>query len=111
MVKKEEVFRQISAPLYGLAMSYASGRIYLFGSLLSDSYSISDVDILVVYEMESELVEIKTRLLDLEIQAPLDVICMTSREERYLRFVERQKAVPVDIFCNPAYINSVGCNA
>ena len=74
------------------AMAFKSGRIYLFGSILKDKPSISDVDILVVYDSEDGLAELKKNFLFLGLTAPIDAIYMTSSEERYLNFVIGQGA-------------------
>jgi predicted nucleotidyltransferase len=87
------VFAEVSAPLLDVARRFKAGRIYLFGSLLTGHATISDVDVLVVYDSEDGIAEVKVHLSKLGLFAPIDVLFMSYSEERYLNFVEEQGAV------------------
>lgn len=76
-----------------MARRFKAGRIYLFGSLLKGHPTISDVDVLVVYDSEDGVSEVKAHLSTLGLFVPIDVLFMSFSEERYLNFVEEQGAV------------------
>lgn len=82
----------MSDPIFSVATRFKAGRIYLFGSVLTDQPTISDVDVLVVYDSEDAIAEVKAHLSTLELFVPLDVLFMSSSEERHLNFVEEQGA-------------------
>jgi len=90
---------ELSSPLLKVDEQFRSGIIYLFGSVLGDQEAISDIDILVVYDSEEGLVEVSSSLMTLALFAPLDIIIMSADEERFLNFVERQRAKPVREVC------------
>lgn len=73
-------------------MGFKGGKVYLFGSILQGKPCISDIDILVVYDSEDGLSELKNKFLNLGLNVPIDLIYMTSNEERYLNFVVRENA-------------------
>lgn len=85
--------------LLAVAAKFAGGEIYLFGSLLSDRGSISDIDVLIVYDSEEGLAAVKSQLEALALCAPLDLFFMSQGEERFLNFIERERARLVSEVC------------
>lgn len=89
----------MSPSLLGVASQFLGGEIYLFGSLVSDRETISDIDVLIVYDSEEGLAEVRSQLKALALCAPLDIIFMSRGEERFLNFIEKQRAKLVDEVC------------
>lgn len=81
-------------------MKFAGLKVFLFGSILSEQSTISDVDVLVLYESEALLPEVKSRLAALGMSMPIDVMFMTFTEEQYLDFVKQQGAQLVEVVAN-----------
>lgn len=69
--------------------------LYLFGSVLTEGRTPSDVDVLVVYDDVSVLAGVKQKLWETDLLCPLDVICLSKDEENELQFVRGQRAIPV----------------
>ena len=73
----------------------SEARVFIFGSILSDSSNIGDVDVLVVYSPTEDISTLKAHLCELGSRIPLDVTYMTTYEEEHFQFVMQQGAVPV----------------
>ncbi len=73
----------------------SSAKIYVFGSLLSKTHSISDVDIAVVLEPNVDPRNIKKILDPIGRYFPLDVIYMSCVEEEEFNFLVGQRAIDV----------------
>jgi predicted nucleotidyltransferase len=70
-------------------------QIYAFGSILRKTNNISDVDIVIVYESEADLGNIKRVLESFGRMIPLDVLYMSFEEEIELNFLAQQRAINV----------------
>lgn len=66
--------------------------IYIFGSALYSKIP-NDIDILVIYGSESEILYIKNALNSLSLLYPLDVYYMTLIEAQELNFIVETSAV------------------
>ena len=77
-------------------------KIYLFGSIIQSKNNISDVDLLITYEDELELQEIKNKINALEHRLPIDVTYMAIEEEKEFDFIIEQSAVKFDKWPNNA---------
>lgn len=66
--------------------------IYIFGSILYSRIP-SDIDILIIYGSEGELLYIKNSLNHLSSLYPLDVYYMTLTEAQELNFIFKTNAV------------------
>lgn len=66
--------------------------IYIFGSALYSKMP-NDIDILIIYGSEDELLYIKNAFDSLCLLYPLDVYYMTPSEAQELNFIVRTKAV------------------
>ena len=80
--------RKLDSTLVGL-------KWYIFGSLLEDKKCSADVDILIIYEMETSSKIIKSYLQDLDLLLPLHMMLMTSEEEVELRFLEKNRTLQI----------------
>ncbi|HBR14499.1 MAG TPA: hypothetical protein DD723_03015 [Candidatus Omnitrophica bacterium] len=80
--------RKLDSTLVGL-------KWYIFGSLLEDKKCSADVDILIIYEMETSSKIIKSHLQDLDLLLPLHMMLMTSEEEVELRFLEKNRTLQI----------------
>ncbi|NER02827.1 MAG: nucleotidyltransferase domain-containing protein [Okeania sp. SIO3C4] len=70
-------------------------NIYLFGSILKETL-IADIDILVVYNSVSDLVAPREALNRISLSLPLDVVYMTTEEEKQFDFIESQDAILIN---------------
>ncbi|NEN89656.1 MAG: hypothetical protein F6K48_12385 [Okeania sp. SIO3H1] len=70
-------------------------NIYLFGSILKETL-IADIDILVVYNSVSDLVVPREALNRISLSLPLDVVYMTTEEEKQFDFIESQDAILIN---------------
>gem|GEM_PF-1742594 len=86
-----EIFSQLRESFSELSLV----DLYLFGSIISHHNHVNDVDLLVVYEKESDLPVVKNVLHRIGWKMPLDITYMNREEERELDFVKRQGAVRV----------------
>jgi predicted nucleotidyltransferase len=69
-----------------------SDDIYLFGSILKNKNLINDIDLLILYESQDELLEKKRNLNELSIYYPLDIYYMSLYEEIELNFINKVTA-------------------
>ncbi len=77
-----------------LLKSYSySDDIYLFGSILKNKKVINDIDLLILYESQDELLEKKSKLNELSVYYPLDIYYMNLDEEIELDFINRVTAI------------------
>ena len=65
-------------------------KTYLFGSALSRTSVWSDIDILIVCELESDGQVIRSALKEIISHYPIDLIIMTHEEEREFKFIESE---------------------
>lgn len=70
-----------------------SDDIYLFGSVLKNKNVINDIDLLILYESEDELLEKKSNLNELSVYYPLDIYYMSLDEELELNFINKVTAL------------------
>lgn len=70
-----------------------SDDIYLFGSILKNKKVINDIDLLILYESQDELLEKKSKLNELSVYYPLDIYYMNLDEEIELDFINRVTAI------------------
>jgi predicted nucleotidyltransferase len=82
----QEVAREV-------AVLTPSSRWYLFGSVTRGKKVPSDVDLLIVYEQQSDPVCIRIALSDLMLSMPIHILFMHQEEERELDGVATQRAV------------------
>lgn len=66
-------------------------EIYIFGSVLH-SERANDIDILVLYHNQDDLLHIKNSFTSLSLEYPLDIYYMTLTEVEELDFINRTKA-------------------
>lgn len=64
--------------------------VYLFGSVLTQRYPQSDIDLLVIYRCTNSLKQCQLLLKELGREVPLDVTYMEENEEEELAFIEGQ---------------------
>lgn len=80
--------------LLKILKSYSySDDIYLFGSILKNKNVINDIDLLILYESQDELLEKKNKLNELSVYYPLDIYYMSLDEEIELDFINKVSAV------------------
>jgi predicted nucleotidyltransferase len=83
--------------VHGCLQDIAAGsgivEVYAFGSSVRGTKPPSDLDLLVLYDSEYKLREVKRRLASLPPEYPLDVLFATFGEAKELRLVETMKAV------------------
>ncbi len=82
--------------LHDASAELASVDVYLFGSILGHKNHLSDVDLLVVYEIADDLAQVKSVLGGIGRKIPLDIIYMRQEEEQEFDFVRGQGALRVD---------------
>ena len=70
-----------------------SDDIYLFGSILKNKNVIYDIDLLILYESQDELLKKKNDLNQLSVYYPLDIYYMSLDEEIELDFINKVGAV------------------
>ena len=75
-------------------------NIYIFGSFIHNKKKFNDIDILILYESELELLSIKGEIENISICYPLDVYYMTFEEEKELDFINIVNAIRIKKLCN-----------
>jgi len=75
-------------------------NIYIFGSFIHNNKKFNDIDILILYESELELLSIKGEIENFSICYPLDVYYMTFKEEKELDFINIVNAIRIKKLCN-----------
>lgn len=66
-------------------------EIYIFGSVLHIELA-NDIDILILYHNQDDLLHIKNSFTSLSLEYPLDIYYMTLTEVEELDFINRTKA-------------------
>jgi predicted nucleotidyltransferase len=66
-------------------------RTYLFGSAVHSDSMWSDIDILIVCEVDEDAQLARDTLSDLCMLYPIDLVIMTSREEAEFDFIRSEK--------------------
>jgi|SRR5690554_2060077 len=90
--------------LVGLVEQDPFLAIYVFGSVLKTNNGIGDLDLLVVYDDQSDLMKAKRVIREIGLKIPVDVIYMQQSEERELRFISRRGARSiVDLWPNKSF--------
>ena len=64
----------------------------IFGSILKNSRNANDIDLLIIYNDETEIQIIRKEFNSLEKFFPLHLNYFTHSEEKELNFIEEQKA-------------------
>lgn len=72
---------------------FATTRWFMFGSAARGSRSPSDFDILVIYQVSSDITEIRKRIEDLELKRPIHLLFMTEAEEDETGFIGAQSCI------------------
>ena len=70
--------------------------VYLFGSILQDVVTVSDIDVLVVYRVGDDIASLKGGLTTLAARFPLHITYMSEIEEREFDFISMQGAQLLD---------------
>ncbi|NQY78822.1 MAG: nucleotidyltransferase domain-containing protein [Candidatus Caenarcaniphilales bacterium] len=83
----------VKSKLLDLKINYPSTTWYVFGSILNPTQPCSDIDLLIIYDRENSLCQIKQSLKDIEMERPLDLIFMTVEEEQELNFIKSEGCV------------------
>ncbi len=95
-MKAATIFPLVINEFAGMCPKSTFGDIYIFGSILTNSESVSDIDILIIYRSCKEILEIKNNVSILTHRLPIAVMYMTPDEEREFNFIEAQKARSLD---------------
>jgi len=69
-------------------------RVWLFGSALTNS-TPNDLDVLVMYSDRHTVLELRAQRRWSDLDPPLDIIAMTTDEERHYRFIAGCSAVEI----------------
>lgn len=78
--------------------------IYVFGSVLKANNGIGDLDLLVIYDDRSDIMNAKRVIGEIGLKIPVDVIYMNQSEERELQFISRRGAKSiVDLWPNKSF--------
>lgn len=85
----------VGGKLLELNRSCQRAEVYVFGSFLSKTTGIGDLDLVVVYEDSNDLKGLQSALNDMSKMIPLDVIYMHRDEERELNFIASRGAKEV----------------
>jgi predicted nucleotidyltransferase len=84
-------------PMIAKAVPDASRlNLYLFGSILKADPHVSDIDILIVYLEEEDILPIKKAFMPVALRFPLHITYMTESEKRRFDFINEQGAQPLD---------------
>lgn len=70
-------------------------EVFVFGSVRSGDAPHSDVDLLVVYQNQQELGQVREIFEEMDFKHPLDVIYMSPSEERELAFISGQECLKI----------------
>lgn len=95
-MRPKNILQDFLAEVVALQGNQSKCEIYLFGSILRDSSSVSDLDLLILYQHTAELEQLKQRLIPVSAKYPVDLICMTPAEESQFDFIAGQQATPVN---------------
>lgn len=68
--------------------------IFFFGSILYCTKN-TDIDILILYEDDYSLIQIKDKIHTLSLKYPLDIYYMTPTEVEELQFIRKVKAINI----------------
>ncbi|WP_419906883.1 nucleotidyltransferase domain-containing protein [Hoeflea sp.] len=68
---------------------------YVFGSVLQNQASPSDIDVLCISSDTSTLRKVRSRCADFLLNAPIHLRILTERQEQALEFIERTGAVNI----------------
>lgn len=69
-------------------------EIYIFGSILHSDLA-NDIDILILYYNQDDLLHIKNSFISLSFEYPLDIYYMTLEEVKELEFINKTKAINI----------------
>jgi predicted nucleotidyltransferase len=76
--------------------SYLPGTAwYLFGSVLRRNGHNRDIDVLVLYEKWEDVVLIRKRIEEREMERPLDLLFLTFEEEAELGFIQSEACIEI----------------
>ena len=70
-------------------------EVFVYGSTRCREAPHSDIDLLVVYQTGRTVDGIRLTLEDVDLERPLDVMYISSCEERELDFIRRQECVKI----------------
>lgn len=68
---------------------------YVFGSVLENQASPSDIDVLCISSDTSTLRQVRSRCADLLFNAPVHLRVLTEHQEQALKFIERTGALDI----------------
>lgn len=94
-MRNKELVNIISSRLLAIQNTWPMVQIYLFGSILKVKEPCSDIDILVVSTSERVPRQLRNDIELLNEFHPVDILFMTSNEEKQFMFIKEQEAVSV----------------
>lgn len=63
-------------------------KFYIFGSIIKDSSTVTDIDILVIYQNHEDLIRIRESYELISMLFPLDFVFLNANEEKYFDFIK-----------------------
>ena len=87
--------------LLAAARRYPAVEFFIFGSVARGAPDVSDIDILIIYDLASELPPVKSEIAAISHTFPLHVLYMSRDEEKQFCFIEKEDAKPVETLFPP----------
>ena len=92
---RSELLERLRAEAERVVRTVPNVRMFVFGSLLRTESWPADVDVLVVYESDSDVTLVRALLEPLNGEMPLHVLFLNRSEEAQLQFVVSENCVPL----------------
>jgi hypothetical protein len=91
----EEVKSKLKVAAQSLSADVLGAQWYVFGSVTEQANLPADVDLLVVYQEDSDVQKLRKGLERYSLILPLHVLFLREDEEEELRFVSDQHAIRI----------------
>jgi predicted nucleotidyltransferase len=91
----EKIITDLKGVACSLGSHVAASQWYVFGSTTRHKKLPADIDVLIVYEKDSDVQKLRLGLEALGRRFPLHVLFLRADEERELKFVAEQAAIRI----------------
>src|SRR6478736_726871 len=91
----EEIASKLRSEAQALATDVPGAKWYLFGSVARRAKLPIDVDLLIVYQNDSDVRELRKGLEPLSGSLPLHLLFLREDEENELQFIAEQRAMRI----------------